>query len=203
VDATGHIQLLPIWDATLNFNFFQNKILIGNTNPELSSFLTDNSGFSWFGKVNTSIKLPDGFSFQINANYESPKVIAGGSLRETYWVDLALKKNLWKNKATIIVNCSDVFKTHQFITDYNNLQYTETINRVRETRIGNLTFTYRFGKSDIGKGRNKQKDNSNNLQKDKEDRENNLKGDDKDDQGGGGGAPQGGQGGGKGGGTHN
>jgi len=203
VDATGHVQLLPIWDATLNFNFFQNKISAGNVDPAYQAYITDNSGFSWFGKINTSIKIPGGFSLQINANYESPKVIAGGSLKETYWVDMALKKNLWKNKATVIINCSDIFKTHQFVTIYDNPSYHETIDRVRETRIGNLTFTYRFGKSDIGsgKGKGKPKDNGNNLQKDKEDRENNLKGDDKDDQGGGG---QGGNGGGnKGGGTHN
>jgi iron complex outermembrane receptor protein len=148
-----------------------------------------------------SVKIPGGFSLQVNGNYESPKVIAGGTLREAYWVDVALKKNLWKNKATVIVNCSDIFKTHQYITDYNNALYNETIDRVKETRIGTLTFTYRFGKSEMGKGGRSKKDS--NMQKDKEDRENNLKGDDKDDQGGGMPGGQGGGGGAKSGGNNN
>jgi len=201
LEGTGHVQILPIWDATLSANFFQNQLIIGNKDTSLTKYLSNNSGFTWFGKVNTNIKLPKNFSFQINANYESPKVIAQGSLKETYWVDLALRKNLWKNKATIIVNCSDVFKTHVFVTDYNLTAYTETINRVRETRIGNINFTYRFGKQDLGKSSGKHdKAQDDKLKPEKptdKDREKNMKEGDDNDQGGGqGGAPAGGKGGG-------
>ena len=31
----------------------------------------NNNGFTWFGKINTNLKLPDNFSFQVNANYTS------------------------------------------------------------------------------------------------------------------------------------
>ena len=195
VEGTGHIQLLPIWDATFNANFFQNQLVIGNGNPQFSQYLSNNSGFTWFGKINTNIKLPKNFSLQINANYESPKVITQGTLKQTYWMDIALRKNLWKNKATIILNCSDVFKTHQFITNYDLLAYNETINRVKETRIGNLTFTYRFGKQDNGKSNGKHA-KPDNLKPGDEDREKNMKEGDDSDQGGGG-QPGGGKGGGK------
>ncbi len=209
LEGTGHVQILPIWDATLNLNFFENQLIIGNANPEYTKYLSDNSGFTWFGKVNTSVKLPMNFTLQINGNYESPKVIAQGNLKETYWVDVALKKGFWKNKATLILNCSDIFNTHTLVTNYNLSAYSETINRVRETRIGNITFTYRFGKSDIGKGgpggkRGKSMDDKKPQPPTDSDREKNLKeGDDGGDQGGGG---QGGQkngGGGNGGGGHN
>ena len=202
LEGTGHVQILPIWDATLSANFFQNQLIIGNGNPQLTQYLSNNSGFTWFGKINTNIKLPKNFSFQINANYESPKVIAQGNLKETYWVDMALRKNLWKNKATIIVNCSDVFKTHVFVTDYNLTAYNETINRVKETRIGNINFTYRFGKQDLGKNGGKHdKAQDDKLKPEKptdKDREKNMKEGDDNDQGGGGqgGAPGGGKGGG-------
>jgi len=198
VEGTGHFQLLPIWDATLNVNFFQNQLVIGNGDTSLTKYLANNSGFTWFGKLNTNLKLPKNFSFQVNANYESPKVIAQGNLRETYWVDVALKKGFWKNKATLIINCSDIFKTHTFYTDYNLLAYNETINRVKETRIGNLTFTYRFGKSDIGNKnaagkRGKSPDDKlKPVKPGEEDRNNNLKEGDDNDQGGGG--PNGGGG---------
>ena len=201
LEGTGHFQIIPIWDATVNANFFQNQLVIGNRNPELTQYLVNNSGFTWFGKINTSFKLPGNFSLQVNANYESPKIVAQGTLKETYWVDVALRKNLWKNKATIIVNCSDIFKTHVFVTNYDLVTYNETIDRVKETRIGNLTFTYRFGKQDLNKGggkRGKSMDDKNKPPKpDDEDRGKNLKEGDDSDQGGGGG----GQGGGKGGGS--
>ena len=191
-EATGHVQIIPIWDATFNVNFFQNQLNIGNVDATTKEYLTDNSGFTWFGKINTNVKLPGNFSLQINGNYESPKIIAEGHLKETYWVDAAIRKNLWKNKATLVLNCSDIFKTHVFVTDYSLPSYMETINRVKETRIGNITFTYRFGKSDLGKSGKKGKaDNKPSLPD--EDRGKNLKEGDDNDQGGGGG-----QGGGKG-----
>jgi iron complex outermembrane recepter protein len=200
LEGTGHLQFTKFWDATLNFNFFQNQIDIGNVDTTFRQLLANNitNGFSWFGKLNTSIKLPKSFSLQINANYESPKVIAQGSLKESYWMDIAIRKNLWKNKATIILNCADVFKTRQFITNYTTDVYYETINRVKETRIVNLTFTYRFGKTDMGKGKGPgrmQPKMDDKMKPDDQQRENNLKGSDEGgDQGGGGDRPRNGGG---------
>ena len=194
LEATGHIQILPIWDATVNANYFQNELHIGN-NTDTTYHLTNNSGSSWFGKVNTNLKLPKNFSLQVNANYESPKVIAQGHLNESYWVDIALKKTFWKNKATLVLNCSDIFNTHVYVINYDYPQYSETINRIRETRIGNITFTYRFGKSDVGRNfangnggkRGKGADAKGKPEKPSdEDRQKNLKeGDDNDQPGGG------------------
>ncbi len=194
LEGTGHFQITPIWDATLNVNFFENQLIV----PKADSLLSNNSGFTWFGKLNTNLKLPKNFSFQVNANYESPKVITQGTLRETYWIDVALKKGFWKNKATLVLNCSDILNTH---TSFINYGY-ETINRVRETRIGNITFTYRFGKTDLGKSGGADKHAKTDAKKkpeapSDEDREKNMKQGDDNDQGGGGGQ-QGGQGGNKG-----
>jgi outer membrane receptor protein involved in Fe transport len=190
-EATGHLQLLPIWDATINANFFENVL---NVPAEYN--LGNTSGFAWFSKLNTNLKLPANISLQVNVNYESPKVVAQGTIRESYWMDVALRKNFFKNKATLVLNCSDVFKTRQFITDYT-APFIEEYNRIKETRIGNISFTYRFGKSDLGKAAaDKHKpDDKKKLAPEEEDREKNMKsGDDNDQNGGGGqgGAPAGG-----------
>jgi len=143
LELIGKTQLLPIWDATFSFNFFQNEVQGTNIDPTLN-----NSGFSWFGKVNTNLRLPYGFSLQMNGNYEAPKVAAQGTLQEVYWVDVALRKNLLKNKATVVLNVSDIFNTRKYTTVYDYPLYTQTTYRDRETRIGNFSFTYRFGKSE-------------------------------------------------------
>lgn len=198
LEGTGHLQLLPIWDATVNANFFQNQLIIGSSPDPAINSLANTSGFAWFGKVNTNLKLPKNFSLQVNANYESPRVIAQGSLSQSYWMDIALRKNFWKNKATLVLNCSDVFKTRLFMTYYDLPAFSESINRVKETRIGNITFTYRFGKSDAAKNgaggnmgkRGKPDDKGRPVKPSDEDRQKNLKdGDDNDQGGGGGGTP--------------
>jgi hypothetical protein len=93
-----------------------------------------------------------------------------------------------------VLNCSDIFNTHTSVTNYNLSSYYESINRLKETRVVNLTFTYRFGKSDVGKGGGMGKGKGKDEKSDKkpvkpsdEDRENNLKEKDDNDQPGGGG----------------
>lgn len=200
-EAIGNLKLTKIWDATVSGNFFQNYLKVGDASV---LGLKDNSGFGYFGKLNTSLKLPGNFSLQLNGNYESPKVVAQGTIKETYWFDLALRKNMFKNKVTIVANCSDLFKTHRFVNEYNLSGYDQTINRVKETRIGNITFTWRFGKSDLGKniagdskkGKERPKEEmKKDAQPNTEDRGKNMKEGDGDDQGGGG--TPGGQGGGQ------
>lgn len=189
-EATGRFQLMPFWDATLNVNAFQNKIEIGNADTSVTKYLTDTKGFSWFGKLNTNLRLPAGFSIQLNGNYESPKVVAQGRILESYWIDAALKKNFFKGKASLTVNCSDIFKTRRFINEYDLPAYSQQIDREKETRIGNVTFSYRFGRSEQGaKGMGRQRKNkpAQNIVPVEKDRENNLKQGDDDNGGGGGG----------------
>ena len=181
-EATGHFQFTKFWDATTNLNFFENQLLVGSANPTYTQYLSNTNGFTWFGKLNTNLKLPDNFSFQVNVNYMSPQIITEGTTKQTWWMDLALRKSFMKNKLMIVANCSDVFKTHQFITYYNLGGYNETVDRVKETRVGMLTATYRFGKTNSSK--HPTKDNKPLVPAD-EDRTKNLKGGGDDDQGGG------------------
>lgn len=202
IEGTARLQFTRIWDASLSANFFNNQLNIGPLPDGYSAYIANNSGYGWFGKANTNLKLPAGFSLQLNGNYESPKVITQGKQRESYWIDVAVRKNLWKNKATLVVNCSDVFKTRQFINDYNTAIYVQTVNRVKETRIGNMTFTYRFGKQDMnrgqgvggGAGKGGKRSEMRKTEKPSEsDRTNNLKQNDDSDNGGNGGGQRRGQ----------
>lgn len=198
LEATARMQFSKAWDATANVNFFNNELKVGDMPADYRAFVSNTSGYGWFAKLNSNLKLPKDFSLQLTGNYESPRVITQGEQRESYWIDLALKKNLWKNKATLVINCSDVMKTRQFINDYRTPTYVQTINRVKETRIGNITFTYRFGKQDM-QGRGGAPGGRGGAKKSRAekpsdaDRASNLKGNDDDNSGGGGGAPSGGQ----------
>jgi hypothetical protein len=205
VEGIANLKPAKWWDATVSANFFQNEIVIASSAAsEISQYLSNKAGYGMFAKGNINIRLPKNISIQLNGNYESPKVVAQGKLRETAWMDVAVKKNVLKNKGTITINCSDVFKTHRFINDYMLNTYDQTINRVKETRIGNISFSYRFGKTEIGKniasGKEKRRDDmkrpdemkGKNGPPSSEDRGKNMKEGDDNDQGGGGGAPQGG-----------
>lgn len=144
IEFTGRFQLLPIWDATFNANFFRNELSGGNN---ISTAL-NNTGTSWFLKMNSSIRLPEEFSIQVNANYDAPKIAPQGNVHEVYWVDLAVRKNLFDGKANIVLNISDLLNTRKYTTVYDLPAATQTRYRDRETRIAQFTFTYRFGRTE-------------------------------------------------------
>jgi len=98
LEGIANLKFTRIWDATLNANVFYNQLIIGNSQSNFAQYLSNNNGLGWFAKANTNIKLPANFALQLNGNYESQKVTAQGTTLESYWVDVALRKNLLKNK---------------------------------------------------------------------------------------------------------
>ncbi len=142
-ELTGKLQISKPWDASFNFNLFKTNII----NNVISQAVNTN-GTSWFTKVNTTYKLNQGSSIQLNANYEAPKVTAQGRTQEVYWIDLAYKANFWNSKGSVTLSISDILNTRKYTNIYDYSNYYQVNYRDRETRIANVTFTYRIGKSD-------------------------------------------------------
>jgi outer membrane receptor protein involved in Fe transport len=188
-------QITKAWDATISANFFQNNINGANVDPSIS-----NQGFSWFSKLNSNYKFSKQISLQLMGNYESAKPAAQGNLQEVYWFDAALKANFLKNnKASIVLNVTDIFNTRKYTTNYNLPYYNQRIYRDKETQVATITFTYKFGKSewdsksngDSGKQR-RGKQGANENKKDLKERDGNLKSGEDDNSGGGNGGNGGG-----------
>lgn len=153
LEFTGRFQLLPIWDATLNANFFRNEI-----DANIASSFMNTSGTGWFTKISSNLKLPEGFSLQVNGNYEAPRVAAQGEIDAIYWADIALRKTLFEDRANLVLNLSDLFNTRKRTTRYALDTYEQIRYSDRETRIAQVTLTWYFGKSDI-KSNNRRKGN--------------------------------------------
>ena len=184
LELIGKSQLTKAWDATLSTNFFQNNINGTNIDPTVN-----NSGFSWFAKLNSNYKVSKQLSVQLMGNYESAKPAAQGRLQEVYWIDLALKGSFLKNsRASMTLNVTDIMNTRKYTTNYNLPLYYQSIYRDRETRIGTLTFTYKIGKlastggsAESARGRRGKGGSSNEKKKDIKERDGNLKGGGDDD----------------------
>ncbi len=144
VELISKLQFNKIWDGMISANMFRNTIDGRNIDADLYT-----EGFGWFAKMNSNLRLPAGFAFQVDANYQAPRVIAQGTRDGVYWIDMALRKNLMKNKATLVFNVSDIFNTRKYTSHYDFGTSVQRRYRDRETRIGNISFSYRFGRSDI------------------------------------------------------
>ena len=141
------------WRLSGNFNAFQNNIE-GDFNGE--SFDAEN--FSWLMRLSNKLTLPAKIDWQTTASYSGPNEDAQTKTEGRLSVNMALSKDLFKDKASLTFNVSDLFNTRirrsistteTFITN-NEFQWRE--------RNFSLSFTYRFNQK---KKRQRSRDNFN------------------------------------------
>jgi outer membrane receptor protein involved in Fe transport len=113
-----------------------------------------NTGFSWETKLLANYKIVtqkqqsffNDMSFQLSGEYESREVIPQGQRDAQYRVDIAMKKEIFKDKkGSLTFAVNDLFNSDRYGVIYD----TETFyqNSYRRWRVRNirLTFSYKFG----------------------------------------------------------
>ena len=155
------------WDLTTNINVYNSKINTGYTAA------TENSLWSWFGKINNNFKLPKNYTIQLSANYQSKTNLAvnkgggggpggggpgggqtlsasQGYIKPFYAVDGAIKKTFLKNNAaSITLSFSDIFRTRKQDQHSESAYFIQDYSRLRDPQMIRLNFSYRFGKLDM------------------------------------------------------
>ncbi len=140
------------WKLNSNFNFFRNQThgsfsYVNSITNETVTQRFDNLAFSWFTRINSKIALPKGIDFQTNATYNAPMTTAQGNLRAVISGNLALSKDVLKEKATIALNVSDIFNSRKRKQDVHIPNLVNSRQELQfRTRQITLSFTYRFNK---------------------------------------------------------
>ncbi|MFZ1530384.1 MAG: TonB-dependent receptor [Ferruginibacter sp.] len=170
LELTVKNRLAKWWDITSNLNLFNASIKASNLTG-----VQDSDLFSWFIKFNSSIKLPENFSFQLTADYQAKTLTpassggargggggmmmmggfgmtsstAQGYIKPIYGIDLALRKDLFKNKTgSLTLQCNDIFRTRINATHASTAWFVQDNRRLRDPQVLRLNFNWRFGKFD-------------------------------------------------------
>lgn len=148
------------WNINSDFNIFQVTTEGDYTNPDTN--LTTNFDFkntSYFVRLNQKISLPGKTDIQINSNYSGPSESRQFTNKGILSMDFAASKEIFKEKATINFNISDVFNSRKrqstlFIENVTD-QYSEFQWRERQISV---SFIYRFNQTKIDKKKNGNKE---------------------------------------------
>jgi outer membrane receptor protein involved in Fe transport len=78
LELTNKNSLTNWWDLATNVNFYGSQLKV-NGQPDVTD------GLSWFSKINSTMRLPKNFTFQVSGDYQSRSVMppggtGGGSL---------------------------------------------------------------------------------------------------------------------------
>lgn len=149
LELINQVQFFRWWDATLSGNFFRTQIFGDNLGAEFN-----NQNLSWSLNLISNMRLPKGLYIQMQGNYRGPIALPQGEIAPFYGLNMGVRKDVLKNKGTVSLNVSDVFNTRIFIIETAGTGFEQRRLFNRETQVGTLTFTYRFGGFRERKGRN-------------------------------------------------
>ncbi|MBN7809372.1 TonB-dependent receptor [Algoriphagus sp. H41] len=140
LELINQFQLGRNFDATLTGNFFYSQVNGENIEEGFS-----NENFSWTLSLLGNLLIPDWFSLQFQGNYRGPIVLPQGEILPQWSINLGMRREVLAGRGSVSLNISDIFNTRNFRINTIDPRFVQSRTFQRETRIGTLSFIYRFG----------------------------------------------------------
>lgn len=144
-------------NATKDFDFTFNLNLIHiqyNANPDYD--IKERKDFAYNANLTANYRFTPTFSAQVRGEYNSSRVMAQGQMNTMKGMDLALKKDVFKKKASIMLNVRDVFNSRKMNGVTETSQLISNFEHRWMKRMVTLSLSYRFGSQDLNKSKKKE-----------------------------------------------
>lgn len=142
LELIAKVDVAKPWNFTANVNVYHSKI---KAVPAFN--IAGNSGYSWNTNLTNNFVLPHGITVQIRGEYNSERVMAQGKMKAMYSVDGGAKYDFPGKKASLGINVRDIFNIRKFGMTTNDGRSVVDFQRYMKGPMGNITFSYRFGKT--------------------------------------------------------
>lgn len=147
--ATAPVKVSTWWNMVNNVNVFYNKF-----NGDLAGVHLNDGAPAASIRTNNSFTFKKGWGAEFNANLNTGGRYGYMETRAQWGVALGGQKTILKGKGTVRANVTDIFWTNlPKATVIYDGRYVENWHAYRETRVANLSFTYRFGNNKVQQAR--------------------------------------------------
>ncbi|GAA4185038.1 TonB-dependent receptor domain-containing protein [Sphingobacterium ginsenosidimutans] len=144
-------------NATKDFDFTFNLNLINiNYKANEAYNVKASNGFAYNSNLTANYRFTPTFSGQIRGEYNSSRVMAQGKMNAMKGVDIALKKEVFNKKASIMFNVRDVFNSRKMQGFTETPQLNSNFEHRWMKRMFTLSLSYRFGSQDLNKLKKKE-----------------------------------------------
>ncbi len=157
VELIGRFDLIKALNFTSNVNLYQSKI---DAVPEYG--ITSTNGFSWNANLTANLSVIKNLSFQVRGDYRGSEVMAQGKRNAMYGVDGGAKYDFPNKKSSLSFNVRDIFNTRKWSMTTNSAYSSIDFQRRMQGTMGNITYSYRFGKTTFGFKKGKKSDDQDN-----------------------------------------
>ncbi len=141
IAVSAQVPVKKWWMAILytnvNYSKFSGEINNEMLNVEATNFLIN---------VNNQFKFEKGWSAELSGWYRSKGIEGQIVIQPLSQVSLGVSKQVLKGKGTLKFNVRDVFYTQKVKGEINFENTMAKFYNVRDSRVANISFVYRFGK---------------------------------------------------------
>jgi hypothetical protein len=102
-------------------------------------------GFSYTSRLNMTFTPVKKLDVQLTGGYNSRFVIPVGLVKQVYFLDVAAKKEVLRDRGSFTLRLSDVLNTRAYNIIARATGIDQQLRIKPETRVGFVGFTYRFG----------------------------------------------------------
>ncbi|MET4083283.1 outer membrane receptor protein involved in Fe transport [Pedobacter sp. UYP30] len=153
------LELIAQYTASKKLNFTGNVNLYQSDLKGAPAFgIAPNSGFSYNGNLTANLSYVKHLTIQIRGEYRGAEVQPQGKRNAIYNIDAGAKYDLLNGKASLSFNVRDVFNTRKYSFTNIGQNASTAFERQLNGTMGNLTFSYRFGKSTFKMNKQKKGD---------------------------------------------
>jgi len=155
--VSANFPIKKWWNTNIYANVFNNHYTgVYQKNPAIPEFdKLDLQYTSFMGNLTNTFTLGKGWSAELSGFYRSRGVDGLLVANRIYAVNSAISKQVLKKKGQIKAGVRDIFYTQQFSGYAKYSDVDVTISNKRDSRLFNITFNYRFGKTNIAPARRK------------------------------------------------
>ena len=145
LSVSAPIEITKWWSMINNIDIYYNQF-----KGDLAGSLLNNGSLASDIKTDNSFSFKKGWSAELNASFNSGGRDGYMVAKPQWALSPGIQKSILKSKGTLRFNVTDVFWTNlpKAVITYPG-KYIERWHAVRESRVGTITFTYRFGKKTV------------------------------------------------------
>jgi outer membrane receptor protein involved in Fe transport len=141
VDLTYSYRFGMLGNVMISGSAFHNT-----TNAANLDVSNESDSWNWNARINGMMMVSRTTSIQVMGMYMAPRELPTGKMWGMSSIDVGIKQDLFKRKASILLNVSDILNTRRMNTVNELSGYYFEMHRQFTSRVATLTFTYRFGK---------------------------------------------------------
>lgn len=142
-------RIFTIINLTSSFNAYYRtinaSIYINPYDPSISTSIPAQENFSWTMSEIANLMLGKTLSAQITGKYSAPQIVAQGTQKENYSMDLGLRKTFLDRNLNLNFTLSDIFNTRRNWSTTSGIGYAQESYAHYHGRMIGISASYNFG----------------------------------------------------------